>query len=195
MRVWASAPQPDFAARVLSLVGLPPVLALPTACLAGLRAGASPNVVLGIAGLLVSGCVLPTLLTVVLARNGQISAIDLRERTDRLIPSFATAIGCLIAWTVLPRFGAPPAITNLALGVALQMALLALLTTRWKVSYHAASAGVLVVVSSPLSSVALTCALSTLAVCIAWARIHRRRHTLAQVIVGALTALTVAVLT
>lgn len=195
MRVWASAPQPDFAARVLSLVGLPPVLALPTACLAGLGAGASPNAALGIAGLLVSGCVLPTVLTVALARRGHLSNIDLRERTDRLIPSCATAVGCLIAWTALPYVGTPTAITHLALGIALQMAFLALLTTRWKVSYHAASAGVLVVVSSPLSSVALTSALSMLAVCIAWSRIYRRRHTLAQVVVGALSAVTVAVLT
>jgi membrane-associated phospholipid phosphatase len=41
----------------------------------------------------------------------------------------------------------------------------------------------------------LTLALLLLAVSIAWARVYQRRHTLAQVAIGALTAMPIALLT
>jgi putative transposase len=83
----------------------------------------------------------------------------------------------------------------LILGVACQMVLLAVLTTRWKVSYHAASACALAVVSRMHEPLGLTLALICLAVCISWARIHLGRHTLGQVAAGAMTAAPIALLT
>jgi hypothetical protein len=174
---------------------LPPILAVPTAYLAGLHAGAADGTAVSVIGLLVLGCVFPTLLTVVLVRMGRLSALDLNERADRLVPSMATAFGCAFAWSGLTLSGAPHSISQLALGISIQMAVLALLTTRWKVSYHAASASGLVVVSHSLGNVGLTFGLLLLAVAIGWSRIHRRRHTLAQVAIGALTAAPIALLT
>jgi hypothetical protein len=193
----AVSPRPsDSLARLLSLVGLPPVLALPTALLAALHAGNSLGTAVSVAAFLLTGCLIPTLLTIALVRSGRATAFDLRERSERLLPSAVAAGGCASAALVLYRAGAPLSLSNLALAVSIQMALLACLTLRWKVSYHTASATALVLVShSAIGSGMLTVALLVLAMSIAWARVYQRRHTLAQVAVGALTAMPIALLT
>jgi hypothetical protein len=151
---------------------------------------------LSVAGFLITGCLLPTSLIIALVRSGRVSAVDLRERSERLLPSAVTATGCAIAALAMTVLGAPRSISDLALAVSIQMAVLAVLTTRWKVSYHTASASALVLVArTSTSSVALTGLLLVLAASIGWARIYQRRHTLPQVVVGALTALPIAFLT
>jgi hypothetical protein len=169
---------------------------LPTAFLAAVHAGGSLGTDLSVGAFLLTGCVVPTVLTLLLVRGGRATAIDLRERSERLLPASVTAGCCAgMAW-VLSKVGAPLSISNLALAIAIQMALLACLTLRWKVSYHAAAASALVLVSYSASGTGLlTLALLALAVSIAWARVYQRRHTLAQVAVGALTAMPIALLT
>jgi hypothetical protein len=171
------------------------VLALPTALLAAQHAGGSPATGLSVAAFLLTGCVIPTTLTLALVRVGRATAFDLRERSERLLPAAVTAGCCAsMAW-LLARMGAPQSICNLAVAVAIQMALLACLTLRWKVSYHAASASTLVLVSYSASGTGLlTLGFVALAMSIAWARVYQRRHTLAQVAVGALTAIPIAML-
>ena len=196
MRAAVSARPSDSAARVLSFIGLPPVLALPTAVLAGVRSGPTLTTALSVGGFLLTGCLLPTLLIVWLMRTGRVSALDLRERSERLLPSAVTALGCACAAWVLARSGASRSVADLALAISIQMALLALLTTRWKVSYHTASASALVLVSrTATANVVLSLVLLLLAISIGWARVYQRRHTPAQVAVGALTALPVALFT
>jgi hypothetical protein len=169
---------------------------LPTALLAALHAGGSVGTGLSVIAFLVTGCVIPTVLTVLLVRSGRATAFDLRERSERLLPSAVTAGCCAAMALILSRLGAPLSICNLALAIAIQMALLACLTLRWKVSYHAASASALVLVSYSANGTGLlTIALLVLAMSIAWARVYQRRHTLAQVAVGALTAMPIALLT
>src|SRR5262249_32819155 len=118
----AVSPRPsDSLARFLSLVGLPPVLALPTALLAALHAGGSIGTGLSVVAFLVTGCVIPTVLTVLLVRSGRATAFDLRERSERLLPSAVTAGCCAgMAW-ILSKMGAPVSICNLALAIAIQM--------------------------------------------------------------------------
>ena len=183
------------AARVFSIVGLPPVLALPTALLAGMRSGVSPGTVLSIGGFLITGCVLPTLLTIFLVRRGRASTFDLRERSERLLPASVTAFGSATAACALAELGGPRGVTHLAAGISIQMILLALLTLQWKVSYHTASATALMVVGRSVSPDGMLApCLLLLAVCIAWARVYQRRHTPVQVIVGALTAAPIVLL-
>jgi membrane-associated phospholipid phosphatase len=196
VRAAASTRHSESAARVLSLIGLPPVLALPMSLLAAVRAGASISTTTSVIAFLFAGCVLPTALTIGLVRTGRVSALDLRERGERILPSTVTAAACACAAGVLVAQGAPHSVSHLAVGISIQMALLALLTTRWKVSYHTASASALMLVGySATSSGALTLLLLLLAMSIAWARVYQRRHTLAQVLVGALTAAPIALLT
>lgn len=168
---------------------------MPTAFFASLRGGGSAESALSVAGFLISGCVLPTLLTVALIRSGKLRTIDLQHRDDRLIPSLVSALGCTLACSALYRAGAPQSISESALGISIQMLLLAVVTLRWKISYHAASASALVAMSHSVGNLGLTLALVLLALSIGWARIYQRRHTPAQVAVGALTAVPLAILT
>ena len=171
------------------------MLALPLAVLAAVHAGGSVATGLSVMAFLLTSCVIPTALTVALVRSGRASGFDLRERTDRLLPAAVTAGCCALTAWLLSRSGAPLSICNLALALSIQMALLACLTLWWKVSYHAASASTLVLVSYSASGTGpLTLALVVLAMSIAWARVYQRRHTLAQVAVGALTAIPIAML-
>ena len=171
------------------------MLAVPTALLAAIHAGGTPGTGLSVAAFLLTGCVIPTALTLALVRTGRASAVDLRVRSERLLPAAVTAGCCAAMAWLLSRFGAPPSIRGLALAISIQMAVLACLTLRWKVSYHAASASSLVLVAYWASGAGpLTLALLAMAVGIAWARVYQRRHTPAQVVVGALTALPIVFL-
>src|SRR5262249_6942491 len=154
MRVAASVSRSELVARFLSVIGLPPVLAFPTALLVGMRTGG--DAALSITALLLSGCLVPTGITIALFRAGRTSSLDLKDRRDRAIPSVVTACGCVSAWYWMWMSDAPHSVAQLALGSAVQMALLACLTLRWKVSYHAASAFALVMVSRPLGIYGLT---------------------------------------
>jgi hypothetical protein len=145
------------------------VLALPTALLAGSSAGGSLVTALSIVGFLISGCLVPTWLTILLVRSGRASALDLRERNERFVPSVVTAVGCGLAAWVLATVDAPRSITDISLAISIQMALLAVLTTRWKVSYHTASATGLVLVGRGATGNPIVIAvLLALAVGIAW---------------------------
>ena len=194
MRATVSPRTFDSAAHVLSFIGSPPVLALPIALLIGIRASGSPSALQSVAELLLAASVLPTVCTFALFRAGRTSTLDLREHSDRAVPSAITALSCVVGWAFLRFSAAPTDVTNLAIAVAAQMSLLALLTRRWKVSYHAASAAALVAVSRPLANPSLTLTLLLLACCVGWARVHQRRHTVNEVLVGALTTLPIGVL-
>jgi len=192
VRQFSSLVGSQSAARIFSIVGLPPVLAFPTAFLA---ANGQPGGAVAVSVLVICGCIIPTAITVALFRTGRTFTLDLRERGERALPSAATAIGCAATWGWLQMSGAPSSISALTLGVAVQMALLAVLTMRWKVSYHSASACLLAAVSRMHQPPGITLALICLAVCVAWSRVHLGRHTLAQVAAGALTAAPFALLT
>jgi membrane-associated phospholipid phosphatase len=78
----------------------------------------------------------------------------------------------------------------LAFAFVLQAALFLLITLRWKISLHSAAASNLAVIGW------LTVGLNGLALAliipvVAWARVHLRRHTLAQTVGGALLGVVV----
>lgn len=184
----------DSVATVLSIVGSPPVLAFAIALLVALRTAGRPTVLPSVAELLLAACVLPTVSTLALFRAGVTSTLDLRDRSERAIPSAITALCCSLGYVFMRLSGAAPDVANLAIALAAQMAALAILTTRWKVSYHAATAAALVAVSRPLDNGSLTLSLVVLACSIGWARVYLGRHTLNQVVIGALTTLPISVL-
>jgi membrane-associated phospholipid phosphatase len=184
----------DVVAHLLSILGAPPVLALPIAFLAGLRAGGYPRMTTSVVELVVWVSVLPTLVTFALFRAGRTSTLELRDRGDRVVPCAVTAACCVAALVQLQLSDVPVIVSRLTIGVGVQMSLLLLLTLYWKVSYHAAVAASLVVVGRSFDNPSLTIGLLLLALCIGWARVYRRRHTVAQVAAGMLTMAPVALL-
>jgi membrane-associated phospholipid phosphatase len=129
VRVVASTRGSNSTARVLSIIGLPPVLAVPTALLA---VSGQPAAAAAVAMLVIFGCILPIVLTVALFRAGRTFTFDLRDRSERALPSAATAVGCVATWGWLRLSDAPSPISAVVgrmhepLGLTLALICLAL---------------------------------------------------------------------
>jgi membrane-associated phospholipid phosphatase len=85
--------------------------------------------------------------------------------------------------------GAPSLFLQLDAALALQMALLAVVTVWWKISYHAAGAAGLALVALSLGDPAMALPLLFLPLLVGWARVRLRRHTPSQIAAGWLSAL------
>ena len=133
---------------------------------------------------------LPMVYLVWLLSTGSISDIHVPLRQQRIRPYMASLIvacGVLILFLWWP---APQQFQMLAYAFVLQAALFLLITLRWKISLHSAAASNLAVIGW------LTVGLNGLALAliipvVAWARVHLRRHTLAQTVGGALLGVVV----
>jgi len=133
----------------------------------------------------------PVLYVVWLLWRGKIADPQLPDRRQRLKPYFV-AIACAGAATwLLHAFQAPRLLQQVALANAVQSTMLYLLTLRWKVSAHCASAGGLAVLAG-LTFGAGGLPFMAAVPLIGWARVRLKRHDLAQVIAGALLGVGVA---
>jgi membrane-associated phospholipid phosphatase len=91
--------------------------------------------------------------------------------------------GQTIAWFLLNVGGAPTPLPRIAGAYLAQTTLILLITLRWKISVHTATAaGVTVAVWQTLGSIAVPFAL-TLPLII-WSRVKLGRHTLGQTLAG-----------
>ncbi len=138
----------------------------------------------------------PTAYVVSLRLRGHIADIQLPERRQRLRP-YLFAIACMLCSAALMHLGrAPRVLQSIALAGSAQFALMWLITLRWKISAHTASAGSLFAIAHGLlGSSALP--LGLLLPLVGWSRVYLRRHDVMQVIAGSLLgiAVTLAALT
>jgi membrane-associated phospholipid phosphatase len=134
---------------------------------------------------------LPVLYVVWLMWRGEIADVQLPNRQERLKPYFVAIARAGAATWVLHAFQAPRLLQQVALANVVQSTMLYLLTLRWKVSAHCASAGGLAVLAGlVLGFGGLPFAAAVPLV--GWARVRLKRHNLAQVIAGALLGVGVA---
>jgi len=118
-----------------------------------------------------------------MVRKGKLTDLDVHLREQRGGPMIATLLGLGIAWLVL-HFGGAPSYLKLLAGTSLiQTILLAMITLRWKISFHTSTAAgmtvmVLSVLGKPAAPLVITVPL------IAWSRVKLRHHTPAQTIAG-----------
>ncbi len=186
------APYPDaaltaarpWAARWLSIVFSPPLttvssLALAAGTLATPAAWAWALVTIGLA------LVVPMGYIAWLVARGEVSDYDLRIRAQRPRPYLMTTACGAASWLLLTLGSAPPLLTLLAGTLAVQAAVLMLITLTWKISLHtAAMASWLAVCLALFGSAAAP--LAGLVLAVAWARVQLRRHTPWQTVAGAL---------
>ncbi|MGQ9905060.1 MAG: hypothetical protein ACUVRU_12225 [Anaerolineae bacterium] len=134
---------------------------------------------------IVLAIVLPLLFVVWLVRKGHISDIDLRQREQRAWP-YRVAIACaLIATGLSALLNAPRVLAVMVGALAAQTLILWAITTRWKISLHAAAIAGGVVVAGHLAG-PIWLASAALVPVVCWARVTLGRHSLAQTIAGAL---------
>jgi len=139
--------------------------------------------------------VLPTLFILMLFRLGHLSDIRLTVREQRLKPLLFSLASALIGSGVLHLVHAPREIVWLCIAYAANGVVFTLITLLWKISFHSGVAAgcmtaLMMLVSSQFAPLFLLLPL------IAWARVHRKRHTVLQTVVAAPIAVanTVAVL-
>ncbi len=141
-------------------------------------------------GLLIAltSSILPMAVIVWGARAGRWDGHHVRNRRGRLIPLLATIGFSIIGLGLLVVLRAPWPLIALDLTLLATLFITSAITLAWKVSIHAAVC---------MSAVAIMASAggpewwgATLLVgAVAWSRVHLHDHTVAQVIVGALTGL------
>lgn len=126
---------------------------------------------------------LPMACLLALRLRGDIPALLIPDRGQRTRP-LLMGLGCyLMGVAALAKTGAPALVVALMGCYAANAAVAALINLRWKISLHAIGAfGTCVALFYGLGYRALY--VSPLAVAVAWARLHLRVHTPAQVIAG-----------
>lgn len=170
-------------AQVISTVGSPPVVAVVAivsmACAAHLTMqGASATWIWAVVYLLMA-IAAPLLYLVRLVQRGVVTDLDIQQREQRPRPLLAAIAATGAAWLMLQLGGAPLPLRALACGAWSELALIFVITLRWKISIHCATAAGLAILwwrvfhLSPLLAFAGVAA-------IAWSRVRLQRHTLAQ---------------
>lgn len=138
---------------------------------------------------------LPVLAMALMYRMGYISGFALVHREERFVP-FMIAISSYAAWLFyLENANAPLWLVLFVLGAMLAAIVACVVTRWWKISIHTTSiAGVFAMICYLAQSAHVTCDLMPMASVVvmllgatASARLILRRHTLAQVAVGALS--------
>lgn len=132
---------------------------------------------------------LPTLFVYAAYLAGYISSPDMPRRSERLQPALFTTLCAVAAYPLLRSLGAPALFLHLDAALALQMALLGLVTVWWKISYHAAGAAGAAIVALSIGEPSVALPLLTLPFLVGWARIRLGRHTPSQVLAGWMSAL------
>jgi membrane-associated phospholipid phosphatase len=178
---------PDRLASAVSVVCSPPLLSVPLTLLAIQDAPPSVDLRPSIAIFLAAVGALPSVFVYCAYRLGYVSSIDLTIRSERLGPA-AFATSCAIAaYPLLSAAGGPPTLINLSAALAVQLALLAVITLKWRISYHAASVGGVVLLALVLQGPQLAAPLAALAALVAWSRVRLGCHTPGQVAMGLLS--------
>jgi membrane-associated phospholipid phosphatase len=128
---------------------------------------------------------IPLVYFIRLYRRGDISDLDVSVRSERLRPMFIT-LGCMaLGGAVLWLGNAPRLESTWVTIIWVELALVWIVTQRWKISIHGAAAAATVTmlwsVFGPIALVAIPAVPM-----VAWSRVHLLRHTPAQTVAGAL---------
>lgn len=169
-------------ARWISRAGSPPLLAT-AIILLGAQASADQSAWLWAAFYILCVILLPAGYVIWLVQQEKVTDFDLLLREQRLHPLLVAVISAFLAWLVL-WFGSAPRLLLLLTGSAwIHLALLLVITLRWKISAHCATAAAFVTFILALFGTIATPLIVVLPL-IAWSRLRLRRHDLAQTIAG-----------
>lgn len=174
-------------ARLVSDVLSPPVVwAALSFPIAGHVASTSGQMLLWASIYSIFVCLIPVLFIAYMVKRGRITDIHVRVRRQRILPFVVSIICTSFAVTLELIVGAPPLVPMFALFSLLQMAIMLIITTFWQISMHAMGITSAVMAIGALFGVGIGLLFTPLIVVVGAARIKLRRHTLPQVVAGAL---------
>ena len=128
--------------------------------------------------------VLPMLFILLLFRLGQLSDFRLTVREQRAKPLIFALVSALVGSGILHLLDVPREIVWLCIACVINGVVLTLITQVWKISFHSGvAAGCMTGLATLISSQFVY--LFILLPFIAWARVHRKRHTYLQTIIAA----------
>ena len=125
---------------------------------------------------------------------GKIADIHISDQHERKIPFFVAGISSIIGMIILIALQAAKPVIVIAVAYAVNALAVAIVTQFWKISIHTA-------LFSSVCTVAIIIFgwhfawLYLLLLPLAWSRVHRHRHTLLQVVAGALLAFVLTIAT
>jgi hypothetical protein len=129
-------------------------------------------------------CILPVLYVAYMVKQGRITDIHIKVRSQRILPFIVTIACSLIAIALLLLLNAPPLIPMFAIFSMLQIVIMLVITTVWQISLHAMGITSAVVAIGALFGAGAGFLFAPFIGVVGAARIKLRRHTLAQVIAG-----------
>ena len=128
--------------------------------------------------------VLPMLFILLLFRRGQLSDFRLTVREQRAKPLIFSLVSALVGIGILYFLDVPREIVWLCIACVINGLVLTLVTQVWKISFHSGvAAGCMTGLATLISGQFVY--LFVLLPFIAWARVHRKRHTYLQTIIAA----------
>jgi hypothetical protein len=131
-------------------------------------------------------CVMPVLFIALRVKQGKITDIHMPLRRERYTPFVITFIGASISLALLSLVQSSRAMQLLSLATMLQVILMLVITLYWQISVHMIGISGAVVLTSLWFGAVYGVLISPLIIIVAAARLTLKRHTLRQVIVGAL---------
>lgn len=184
-------------ARAVSDVLCPPVLAVPAMLLSMWLSGM--NSTLPFAALYFAIAVVPPVLYVLyLVQSGQVQDFHLPERKERTKPFIASIAASLVAWGILQWLGSPALFNGVIFALIVQVALLLVITLFWQISIHTATVAGFVTFAMlatwPLLGLA-TIAWLPLVPLVGWSRLHLKRHTISQILIGGMVGVATILVT
>ena len=131
----------------------------------------------------------PMLYIIIGVRRGKFSDLEVSRRKERVGPVLFSIASVLVGLVTLALIKAPKNLQTLLIITAVSAVVLLLITLRWKISFHASSlAGTVTFLTILYGAIVLPAFL--LVVLVSWSRVVLRRHTVAQVVAGALLSIT-----
>ena len=131
----------------------------------------------------------PMLYIIIGVRLGKFSDVDVSRRKERIGP-FLFGLASVVAGLItLVLINAPKNLQTLLILTAVSCIVMMFITLWWKISIHASSMASTVTFLTALYGVIVLPAF-LLVILVSWSRVVLRRHTVAQVVAGALVSIT-----
>ncbi|MGW8318432.1 MAG: hypothetical protein ACWGPS_04240 [Candidatus Promineifilaceae bacterium] len=131
----------------------------------------------------------PILLVVYLLRTGRITDLHMNTAQERRLPYLSSAVGALVALILLAVFSGPELLRCLAIYSLISVVILGLINVAWLISIHMTSIAAATLISGLVFGPIVALALVPLAALVFLARLFLRRHTIPQLLAGALVGI------
>ncbi len=137
--------------------------------------------------------IIPGIYLLWLVEKKDVHDIHLSNRDARKFPFVLTAVSSIIGALALYFVGAAKPVVTMGVAYAANAVVIAILTLCWKISVHTALYSSVITVTVILYGIEWAF-FYLLIIPLAWSRVYRNRHTISQVIGGALIAFVITAL-